>query len=266
MSRCRQRISIVTWLIGFALALDLVLRLPTWNWQRNFFGTPLLLTLDHSLLLLVLLVLLVGSGARWVVDGVNPTGQRLPLAWALPVAWGAIALLALQQAHDVLQWTVGLLLSLAIMATILESLCLVTKPGHEGYLLARFILSAAMYLAAGILFLFIYATRVRSLLSATLVSLISFLLVIELLRNALSQRWNILFVAFVDGLVMGEVTWLFNHLALQPVQAALLLLLVFYLVGSISFHLANRDFFRRLAWEYLAVAVVALLIIFWRVP
>ena len=263
MSLCRRRISVISWLIGFILALDPVLRIPAQSWQHNFFGTPLKLTLDHSALLLLLLVLVAGSGARWVTDAVEGK-QRPPLSWPLPVAWSVISLLTLQQTHDVLQWTLGLLISVAMLATIMAFICRTTRPGNDSYTLARFSLSIVTYLAASVLFLFVYASRTRSLLSAPLMMVISTLLLAELLRNVLQQRRDILFVAIIGGLVIGEATWLFNHIPLMPLQAALFLLLIFYLVSSASFHAVNRDVSRRLVWEYLSVTLLALALIFWQ--
>ena len=263
MSLCRRRISVISWLIGFILALDPVLRIPTQSWQHDFFGTPLKLTLDHSVLLLLILALVTGSGARWVTDAAS-SAKRPHWSWPLPVAWSTISLLTLQQAHDILQWGLGLLISVAMLATIMEFICRAMRPGQDGYTLARFSLSVVTYLAASVLFLFVYASRTRSLLSAPLMMIISTLLLVELLRNVQKQRHDIFFVATLAGLVIGETTWLFNHIPLMPLQAALFLLLIFYLVSSASFHAVNRDFSRRLVWEYLSISVIALMLIFWQ--
>ncbi|MCB0151283.1 MAG: hypothetical protein KDE01_26975, partial [Caldilineaceae bacterium] len=127
---------------------------------------------------------------------------------------------------------------------------------------ARLWLDALAYGSALLLFLFIYQSRTRSLLSGTIVSLTSVLLAIEVLRTSTDRMRLVLVYSVVVGLILGEITWALNYWPLLPgLTGGLLLLLSFYLAVGIALQGLQGRLTKRVLAEFAFFGVVALILI-----
>ena len=83
--------------------------------------------------------------------------------------------------------------------------------------------------SALLLFLIVYQSRARSVLSGTLSTVIGTLLTLELLRGAgatIAQR-PVLTYGLLCGLVLGEAMWVLNYWQLPSLTGGFVVLLVF---------------------------------------
>ena len=261
----RDRIGVMTWAALFVLAVG---SLMSWEgraltWQ--VLGSPITLQIDREILLSSLLILIVCSGTEATLR-CHPLALRGRLRhtwvhWGLP---GSIAVLAVQLMPSLpgpayllggLLLT-GLLLGLTGMAAYHT---LDTDDPH--YHLARIGLNAVVYTVTLVLFLIVYRTRARSLISATLVTAIGTLLALELLRGPQRPLRDILLYAGVVGILLGEATWALNYWRTSGYTAGLLLLLFFYFTVGLGQHSLAERLTRRVLVEYAVVAFAGLMLI-----
>jgi intracellular septation protein A len=119
-------------------------------------------------------------------------------------------------------------------------------------------MNALTYCVALILFLVVYRSRVRSIISATEVMLISGLLALELLRGSERPASLITLYAAIAGLVLGQATWALNYWRLDSLTGGLVLLLLFYDVVGLSQHAVQGHINRRVLLEYGLITIAAL--------
>ena len=118
------------------------------------------------------------------------------------------------------------------------------------------------YTIALIFFVVIYNSRSRSAVSATAVLLVSGAVALPLLRQAPDRLQKTWLLAGIIGLSLGQVMWALNYWRIGALNAGLLLFLIFYvLIGLAQQHLSGR-LSQRTLWEFAAISVVTLLIIF----
>jgi hypothetical protein len=120
-----------------------------------------------------------------------------------------------------------------------------------------------VHLTAVALFTFIYDARLRSLLSATAISLVTVLLATRLFWESKDDLAQAFQYGGVTGLIIGQVTWGLNYWRLSGLQGGLCLLLVFYVVVGLiqQFQQGQLDDDlngRRIILEYGGVAIVTL--------
>jgi intracellular septation protein A len=122
-------------------------------------------------------------------------------------------------------------------------------------------MNALTYGVALVMYLVVYRTRVRSIVSATEIMLISTLLALELLRG--SQRSTLLvgIYAGIVGLVLGQATWALNYMRLQSLTGGLILLLIFYNMVGLSQHAIRGRVGRRIVIEFGLITIAALALI-----
>jgi intracellular septation protein A len=108
------------------------------------------------------------------------------------------------------------------------------SPRHPAATRARLGLNILAYLLALVFFYLIYRTRARSLVTATEVTLVAFLIALDLLGVAETRAARVILYSAVVGLVVGEATWALNYWRLDNWTASLLLLLFFYLATGIA--------------------------------
>lgn len=262
----RDRISVVTWVLVFGLGLSLLLEIPTTLVTFRALGSPITLPFSAGLLMALLLAVVAAAGTESIVR-LNPGyARRLPSAtwasWALPMAIAIISVVLLPQVPTRLLQVVVLLASGALWAAAFFSLYATVEPGQPGFRRARLILDALAYGAALLLFLFVYQTRTRSLLSGTLVAMTATLLAIEILRTSTGQTRLVLIYGAIVGILLGEVTWALNYWPLLPgLTGGLLLLLSFYLAVGIAHQALQGRLTRRVLMEFGVFALLALALI-----
>lgn len=155
----------------------------------------------------------------------------------------------------------GLLLLGLLIAVTLFALFATVDTGAPGFRRGRLVLNVLAYTSALALFLLVYQTRTRSLLSGSLVALTATLLAVELLRSTTDRSELVLSHALVVGLVLGESTWALNYWPLPGLTGGLLLLLIFYLIVSLAQHGLQNHLTRRVLIEFALFALFALLLI-----
>jgi hypothetical protein len=112
-----------------------------------------------------------------------------------------------------------------------------------------------------VLFLVVYRTRVRSIVSATEVTLLSALLALELLRGSGRPVSLVALFAVISGLVLGEATWALNYWRLDSLTGGLLLLLLFYNVVGLAQHGLQGRIGRRVLLEFGLITISTLALI-----
>lgn len=131
-------------------------------------------------------------------------------------------------------------------------------PEDARYPFARFSLNLIGYLTAFSLFSAIYSSKMRSIVSATAILIISVLISLELLRGserAVQRTW--LYAAIV-GIVMGQFTWALNYWVISGLAGGIFLLAMFYVLsGIVQNHLLEK-LNPRLALEFGIVGAAGL--------
>lgn len=262
----RDRISVATWMVVLGLGLSLLVRLPAAEISFWALGSPVAIAITGTLLAAFFLAIMAAAGAESVVS-VHPlfvTRQaRLQTwsFWALPMALAIISTVLLPLAQNSLVQVLALALSAGLLAGAYFGLYATVERGKPGFRRARLWLDALAYGSALILFLFVYQTRTRSLLSGTLVAMTAMLLAAEILRTATNRSSAALTYGGIIGLVLGQVTWALNYWVLPGLTGGLLLLLIFYLLVSIAQQGLQERLTARVMWEFVVFGLIALVLI-----
>ena len=271
----RDRVSIYLWVILAMLAAELFLQLPTRTLTWIIFGTPLSVEINTSTLLAVPLLVLAASGVEAVVRA-HPLAQagELPHTWIL---WSLPCALVLTAAQ-LLPLISGRITWLAVLALIGVSLAAISiiiyhtiDERDRYYRLSRVALNFITYAVVLLLFLIVYQSRARSVLSGTVTAAIGALLTIELLRGAESTARSVtlrqvLTYGLLCGLVLGEATWALNYWQLPSLTAGFLMLLMFYLLVGLAQQGIVGAWRRFVVLEFLAIGAVGCLLIWQFAP
>ncbi len=264
----RGRVSVVAWAVVAATAASLFVRLPSLP-ILNFdvLGSPIALEVSDTLLMAIFLALLSASGAESCIR-THPHFRQMSdwrwatwSYWALPAALSILAVILLPLLPTQAAQAVGLLVHGGLMTMALFGLYATVDPGAAGFRRGRIFLNLLAYASALALFLLVYQTRTRSLLSGSVIALTATLLAVELLRSTSERRELVLSYALIVGLVLGESTWALNYWPLPGLTGGLLLLLVFYLIVSLAQHGLQNHLTRRVLLEYALFAIFALILI-----
>ncbi len=258
----RDRVSVLVWVTLVGLAAQRLLILPTRSITATLFGSPVTFTLTTNTLLGLLLAGLVATGAEAVVRA-HPRSFAGELRshwvyWSLPVALISVALLLLPVAPSRLYWLLGLTLTGIVLGLSLAGIYYTVDPFATGYRRGRLALNALTYGVALLLFLVVYRTRVRSIVSASEVMLVSGLLAVELLRGSERPTTLVALYAGITGLVLGQATWALNYWRLDALTGGLGLLLLFYNIVGLSQHALQGRLNRRVLLEYGLITLAAL--------
>ena len=263
----RGRVSVVTWAVVAATAISLFVRLPAvFVMSFEALGSPISLQISDTTLMAAFLALLSASGAESAIRTHPRFRQRNGLwdtwsYWALPAALSILAVILIPQLPSRSAQAVGLLVHGALMTLALFGLYATVDQGASGFRRGRIFLNVLAYACALALFLLVYQTRTRSLLSGSVVALTATLLAVELLRSTTERGKLVSSYALIVGVVLGETTWALNYWPLPGLTGGLLLLLVFYLTVSLAQHGLQEHLTRRVVIEFAIFAIFALLLI-----
>ena len=259
---CYERASVFVSLIVLGLALLSEIELPTRTFSFRVLGSLASIRLSATWLMAALLASLACTGTDALVRShplVHRGEIRYTLAfWALPGLSVVAATLLLPLAPNRPYWLGSLALTALLLLLIAVAQYHTVDPTDPGYRLARLALNLFVYLVALGLFTLIYGSRARSLLSATTTAAVGGLLALELLRGVHHNLRLIGLYALITGLALGEVIWALNYWTAGRLTGGLLLLLVFYLVTSLSREGLLRRLNRRVLVEFALVALVGL--------
>jgi len=263
----RGRVSVVVWAVVAATAVSLFVKLPTaFVIDFEALGSPISLQVSDTMLMAAFLALLSASGAESAIrahprfhhtNGLWTTWSY----WALPAAVSILAVILVPLLPSQIAQAAGLLVHGALMTLALFGLYATVDQGGSGFRRSRVFLNVLAYACALALFLLVYQTRTRSLLSGSVVALTATLLAVELLRSTTERRELILSYALIVGMVLGETTWALNYWPLPGLTGGLLLLLVFYLIVGLAQHGLQEHLTRRVIVEFAIFAIFALILI-----
>jgi Protein of unknown function (DUF5656) len=141
------------------------------------------------------------------------------------------------------------------------------------FALAQTALNVIAHLTAFLLFSVIYGLKLRSMLSAPAVGVVTALLLFELLsRDAAwhkamglpieSRRTTVGWLALAGGLAAGELAWGLNYwAALSTLIGGAFLLVVFYILHGLASNYVDRKLSRQVILEYSAVGAIAVAVV-----
>jgi hypothetical protein len=261
----RQRLSVFIGLILLSLVLTQFVELPTRTLAITVFGSPLGVNLDAGWLMAVLLASLVCTGTDALVR-THPRAQEVSLRytfvyWILPGLLGLAAarLLSAPVARPV--WAAGLAATGALFAIVLTAEYTTVDPVAPVYPQARLFLNVIAYTLAFVLFILIYQTRGRSLITATAMLVISFALALDLLWYAGNKLGQTFLLAAAVGLVLGEASWAMNYWQVSAWSGGMLLMLIFYVMTGIASQHLQGKLSRQVLFEFVVVAVVGIAVL-----
>ncbi len=261
----RQRLSVFIGLILLCLVLTQFIELPTRTLAVTVLGSPLGVDLDAGWLMAVLLASLVCTGTDALVR-THPRAQEVSprytfVYWILPGLLGVAAarLLSAPMARSV--WVAGLAATGGLFAIVLTAEYTTVDPVAPIYPQARLFLNVIAYTLAFVVFILVYQTRGRSLVTATAMLVISFALALDLLWHAGAKLGQTFLLAAAVGMVLGEASWAMNYWQLSAWSGGMLLMLVFYVMTGIASQHLQGKLSRQVLFEFLVVAVVGIAVL-----
>jgi hypothetical protein len=278
-----ERLAIVVTVVVLTAALSALIAMPSRDLVLDLFGSELSLSFSGPVQVVVLLVALVCAGVDGLVQRPYPaTGTTIPPGfqtpgrdasrpfgyraafYSLPTTLTVIGLVAV---HSVEWWgyQIAAAASLGLVLATVISLQLATHTvDTRGRRTVRLALNALSYALALGLFGLIFGLRLRSLVSATGISVVSGLIALELYRNSQTSARRIWLYAALTALLMGQLTWALNYTPYDTRTGSALLLLAFYtLTGVVQQSLWER-LTGRIVGEYalvLAAGIAAVIVL-----
>jgi hypothetical protein len=263
-----RRVSVVSWAVLAAMAAALFLRLPTFIIPLNALGSPITISISDTTMMAFFIAALAGSGAESVVrlhprfqDPANQARRRLLPYWALPAALSVLSVLLMPLAPTRITQVAVLALGGMAVTVSLFGLYATVDRGAQGFRRSRILLNVLAYAAALALFLLVYQTRTRSLLSGTLIAATAALLAAELLRTTTPRVELVFSYAAAVGLILGEATWALNYWLVPGLTGGLVLLLIFYLTIGLAQQGLQDQWNRRVLLEFAFFAILAIILI-----
>lgn len=263
-----EPVSLLVGLNVLGMTLSLWLVLPERSFDFAFLGSRATIILSGTWLFALLLGVLTASGVETIMRAhprVHLSETRYTaILWILPclLVMGVVLILpSFRPAPGYALLTIvvtGILLLLVVLGEYLT-----IDLRDPMYSFARLGLNLAVYLAALVLFQFIYALKLRSILSAPLIGIAAALLALELLRASESDVRRTWLYAATVGLALSQALWALNYWNVSALVGGVTLLVLFYLLtGFIQQYL-----FGQLRWRTLlefAFVVVAVVLLLWR--
>jgi hypothetical protein len=228
-------------------------------------GSPVSFQMTGTWLTVVMLTALSCMGANAVIRAHPRMSQQDPprafTYWILPGLTGLNAALLLSRAPTWPLWWAGLLLTGSAVAMVVLAEFATVDPYVLGYARARLILNVVAYALALTSFTLIYSTRGRSVITASAVTAVGFVLAFELLNTTeVSMRRALLYALFA-ALLLGESAWALNYWRLFALAGGMILLLIFYTVVGIVQQIFLDRLTRRTLLEFAIVSAIAFVLI-----
>lgn len=241
-----DRVQVMAAAFGIGLAAFLAIE-PTQNW------------------LLLLLAVLAALASDGIVRS-HPKGrfQRLDdtaLYLFVPVLFTLAAGLFLEEiAKGYWAAPAGLLMAVPF-GFALQAEYHSVYPEATAYQTGRLVLNVITYATAFLFFAAIYEFELGLVIAIFAVSVVSFLLAIEVLREEAMETPRTLLYAGAIGLLLAEATWSLHFLPLRDTVAAVFLLLAFYLLSGLMHNYLGQRLNLRTASEFAVMAALGLIII-----
>jgi hypothetical protein len=159
-------------------------------------------------------------------------------------------------------WAVpGVIMAALLMAAVIYAEHISVDHTSASYASARFVLTVATYLTAFSIYAVVYTFDVDLFPAAFAVGIVSFLLSVEVLREAEADPLRALVFAAVVGLIVAEARWVLYFLPLESYLAAVFLLLGFYLTSGLVQHHLTGDLRGPVLVEFTTIGVVGVIIV-----
>jgi hypothetical protein len=261
----RQRLSVFIGLILLSLVLTQFVELPTRTFAINVFGSELGVDLSADWLMAVLLASLVCTGTDALVR-THPHAHEVSLRytfvyWILPGLSGLAVTRLLSEAPTRPIWVAGLAATGLLFLVVLVAEYTTVDPLAPVYPQARLFLNVVAYALAFVLFILVYQTRGRSLITATAMLVISFALALDLLWSAEAEPGHKAMLAGVVGLILGEASWAMNYWQISAWSGGIMLMLIFYVMTGLASQHLQRKLSRRVLFEFIVVAIVGITVL-----
>ena len=255
-----DRLGITVGLVILGLAASTLIPLPSREYPLVILGSELTLRFTGPAQLAVILTGLLWAGVDAIVR-THPLVRDRSLAYTATF-WGLPGLLVVASAillQDLRWWghqimligLTGLTLSILIVSQYRS-----IDPVGRHHRRARLTLNAIVYVASLLLFISLYGSHMRSIISATGVVIVSSMFGLELLRDTgscISHTWV---YAILAGLLMGELTWALNYCNIGGRIGGTLLLLAFYTLTGLMQQYLWGSLSRRVVLEFGAVCTL----------
>jgi hypothetical protein len=261
-------LSVLVAVLLLGSALFRFIELPEHVWNLEPLGSPLEIRVTGVWLLVTLMVGLVCTGTNLILHdhphlGRHP-GRPIYVSWILPGTLAGLAAFLLERISSWPAWIGGLLLAGISISLVIAAEYATVCPDTAGYPTARLALNMLAYLLVFVLFTFIYQTRTRSLVTATLMLLIAGVFSLDLLSVADVPFRRVLPFAGLVGLIVGEATWAMNYWQVSAWAGGLLLLLIFYVIVNVAHQYLLERLRASLLIEFAVVSAIVLTIILLR--
>ena len=249
-------------LVLLGLALSISVPLPGTLFSFVILGSELTLEFSGGVQLALLLSALVCAGTQTIMGShpgmAHPNLVLTAAFWPLPALIPVVALILLSH----LPWWGYRFALIAVTGALLwltTSLQYRSIGAPDGQIRAvRTLLNTVAYALALALFVALYGSRARSVLSATGILLVGAVLALELFRGrgqSVAQPW---LYAGVVGLMMGESTWALNYASLDAKVGGGSLLLVYYAATGLAQQHLSARLTRRVVIEYAVLCAAGL--------
>jgi hypothetical protein len=275
-----ERLAIVVSIVVLTAALSALIALPSRDLVFDLFGSELSLSFSGPVQVVILLVALVCAGVDGLVqrpypatdstvepgfqtvgrEASRPFGYRAAF-YSLPTTLSVIGLVAV---HSVEWWgyQIAAAASLGLVLTAVIRMQLATHTvDTRGRRTVRLALNALSYALALGLFGLIFGLRLRSLVSATGISVVSGLIALELYRNSETSARRIWLYAALTALLMGQLTWALNYTPYDTRTGSALLLLAFYTLTGLAQQSLWERLTRRIVGEYAVVLAAGISVV-----
>jgi hypothetical protein len=260
----RNRVLVLVALVALTpIALEVV-ELPTRSASINFLGSALSITLSTDSLLLVLMPVLTCAGVDWVLRD-HPDVRAGEIPYLFPF-WVAPAFAALTIAWLLTRistwplWVAVLLLGVIAIAILAFAEYVGLSPYARGYAVARLALTGVSYAIAFALFTLIYSAHERSVISATVTTLVAFGLALDLMAPHIVGLGTAATFSLVVGLLVGESIWALNYWNVSNWSAGVLMLAVLYVMIGLAQQYFQDRLTRSVLIEFGVVAAIAVFI------
>ena len=263
----RDRLSVTIALILLALALIPLLNAPGRTVGTSVLGSELDIAVTPAGLITLLAAGLACAGVDTLIRA-HPrvrSGQAGPtfVFWILPALAAIAASQWLSRASTGQAWAAQLLASGAGLWIMIRAEFAIVDPDAPAAGRWRLVLNVLAYLLAFGLFAMIWETRVRSLITATLMALIALLLSFDLMWVTRAGARRVLTHSLAVALVIGECAWALNYWRASATTAGLALVLIFYALSGVATQHLFDKLSRRVLIEFgMVIAAAWILLLF----
>lgn len=260
-----DRVSVIVGVILVGSVLLLVLEVPSRTFEFEPLGTLLTLHITGKWIVSILLLGLSCAGTEAVMRTHPAVRRRIVRytfpTWILPGLTTLALSVLLPRSPNLLYWLIGLALGGTVLAWLILANYVALDSKERTAAAINGGLRVIAYLLGLVFFADIYQTRVRSLVTATAVTLIASLVSLSIILDHKQPLKRMLLYAGAIGLLVGETTWALNYWRANSLTVGVLLTLFLYVLTGIAYEHTRQELNRQVIFEFLAIAVLGIWII-----